>query len=195
MNLPNKITLARILMIPIFLLFVIPMPEWIFNIESLTPIMEFIQSYGNIVGAILFLIASLTDWVDGYLARKNNDVSTLGIFLDPIADKLLVSGALLALLQQNEVSAWVVAIIISREFLVTGFRLVASGHSIVISANMLGKLKTTLQMIFILYLLIKNYIPFIDLSIINITLSLTVVISTIYSGWDYIYNNRQVLKS
>lgn len=194
MNLPNKITISRIFLIPFFLLFIIPMPEWMLSLDFLSGITCFIERYGDIVGTIIFLVAALTDGVDGYIARKYNLVSKLGIFLDPIADKLLVSGALLALLQRNEVNAWVVIVIICREFIVTGFRLIASGEAIVISANILGKSKTVLQMIFIFCLLSKSFIPVLENSILLFTLSILVVISTIYSGWDYIYSNRQVLK-
>lgn len=194
MNLPNKITVSRILLIPIFLIFIIPLPEWVLNRESLSGVTSFIERYGDIIGTIIFLVAALTDGIDGYIARKHNLVSNLGIFLDPIADKLLVSGALLALLQRNEVSAWIVIVIISREFIVTGFRLIASGESIVISANILGKSKTVLQMIFICCLLSKSFIPVLGNSLLIFILSILVVVSTIYSGWDYIYSNRQVLK-
>lgn len=194
MNLPNKITISRILLIPIFLIFIIPLPEWVLNRESLSGVTSFIERYGDIIGTIIFLVAALTDGIDGYIARKHNLVSNLGIFLDPIADKLLVSGALLALLQRNEVSAWIVIVIISREFIVTGFRLIASGESIVISANILGKSKTVLQMIFICCLLSKSFIPVLGNSLLIFVLSVLVIVSTIYSGWDYIYSNRQVLK-
>lgn len=194
MNLPNKITVSRILLIPIFLIFIIPLPEWVLNRESLSGVTSFIERYGDIIGTIIFLVAALTDGIDGYIARKHNLVSNLGIFLDPIADKLLVSGALLALLQRNEVSAWIVIVIISREFIVTGFRLIASGESIVISANILGKSKTVLQMIFICCLLSKSFIPVLGNSLLIFVLSVLVIVSTIYSGWDYIYSNRQVLK-
>lgn len=194
MNLPNKITLSRIALIPIFLLFVSPIPDFLYQVSWLGGILDFISKYGDLVGVVIFAIASLTDGIDGYIARKNNLVTNLGIFLDPIADKLLVMSALLALLVKNKIGILVVVIVLSREFIVTAFRLVASSESIVISANILGKSKTMLQMIFIIYMFIKGYIPFIDSNIVVIILTVLVMISTIYSGWDYIYSNKEVLK-
>lgn len=194
MNLPNKITLSRIALIPIFLLFVSPIPDFLYQVSWLGGILDFISKYGDLVGVVIFAIASLTDGIDGYIARKNNLVTNLGIFLDPIADKLLVMSALLALLVKNKIGILVVVIVLSREFIVTAFRLVASSESIVISANILGKSKTMLQMIFIIYMFIKGYVPFIDSNIVVIILTVLVMISTIYSGWDYIYSNKEVLK-
>lgn len=194
MNLPNKITLSRMALIPIFLLFVSPIPDFLYQVSWLGGILDFISKYGDLVGVVIFAIASLTDGIDGYIARKNNLVTNLGIFLDPIADKLLVMSALLALLVKNKIGILVVVIVLSREFIVTAFRLVASSESIVISANILGKSKTMLQMIFIIYMFIKGYVPFIDSNIVVIILTVLVMISTIYSGWDYIYSNKEVLK-
>ena len=166
MNLPNKITLSRILFVPVLMLFVIPVPESIINADllqfmrpQLEAVNQFLQSYGSYIAAGLFIILSSTDAVDGYIARKRKMVTRFGKFLDPIADKLLVTAALLALVQSGDVNGWAAMLIISREFIVTGLRLVAAGEGIVIAASNLGKLKTVLQDIAIVAALLKNF-PF-----------------------------------
>ena len=133
LNLSNKITLSRIFMVPIFVFFIIPLPEWIINnnyIVFLSPqlkqLNEFILSYGNYFAAVFFIIAASTDAVDGYIARKRKQVTRFGKFLDPIADKLLIAAALIALVQRHDVTGWAAMIIIGREFIVTAFRLVAA---------------------------------------------------------------------
>lgn len=138
MNLPNKITLARILLIPIMI--IIPF----FGLEN---ILFGNVTLGNFIVLIIFLIASFTDFLDGYLARKNNLVTTFGKFLDPIADKLLVLSALIMLVEQGVVPAWIPIIIAAREFIVSGIRMLAAGEGNVIAASWLGKIKTVSQMI------------------------------------------------
>lgn len=154
MNLPNKLTLSRIILIPIFIL-LLSLPysfgEWDIGNTTL-PVNHFIA-------ALIFIIASATDWVDGYYARKHNLITNLGKFLDPLADKLLVSAALIMLVEMDLAAAWVVIVIISREFAVTGLRLVAAGEGIVLAAGSMGKLKTATQMIAITILLLHNF-PF-----------------------------------
>ena len=147
----------------------------------------------HFVGAIIFIFASATDWVDGYYARKYNLVTNLGKFLDPLADKLLVSAALILLVELQLAPAWIVIIIISREFAVTGLRLILAGEGEVVAANQLGKIKTWAQIVAISALLLHNTIfalvgiPF-DMIALYVAL-----IFTIWSGWDYFYLNRRVL--
>lgn len=142
MNLPNKITLSRICLIPIFI-FMLSIPldlgAWDIGTTSL-PITHFIAT-------LIFLIASMTDWLDGYLARKYQLITNMGKFLDPLADKLLVSAAFILLVELGLAPAWIVILIISREFAVTGLRLVAAGEGIVLAASNMGKLKTVSQIL------------------------------------------------
>jgi CDP-diacylglycerol--glycerol-3-phosphate 3-phosphatidyltransferase len=186
-NLPNKITISRICLIPLFLV-VILVPfswgEWTVGHVSI-PVT-------HLIGAIIFIIASTTDWIDGYYARKYNMVTNLGKFLDPLADKLLVSAALIALVELQLAPAWAAIVIISREFAVTGLRLVLAGGGEVVAANMLGKIKTWAQIVAISALLLHN-LPFELISIPFATISLWIaVIFTIVSGWDYFAKNKGV---
>lgn len=169
MNLANKITIARILLVPIFMIFLLAK-----------------ISYGDTIAAIIFIIAALTDSLDGYIARSRNQVTKLGKFMDPLADKLLVTAALVSLVQMDKVAAWVVVIIISREIIISVFRAVAASEGIVIAASPWGKAKTISQIIAIVILLFNN-IPF-DTVAVWIAVILTVI-----SGYDYILKNKQVL--
>lgn len=201
MNLPNRITLSRIFIVPIFMLFVIPFPTWMLEsswLEFIRPqlvyINNFIMNFGNYIAAIIFIIASSTDGVDGYIARKKKLVTRFGKFLDPIADKLLVTAALIALLQRGSISGWSAMIIIGRELMVTGLRLVAAGEGIVISASKFGKIKTVSQIIAIVAALLQNY----PLSLITDIrfdkyFMLIAVIITILSGYDYFAKNLKAI--
>lgn len=201
MNLPNKITLSRIFIVPIFMLFVIPFPDWVlqsnylklFN-PQLVAVNDFIINYGNYIAAAIFIIASSTDGVDGYIARKRKQVTRFGKFLDPIADKLLVTAALIALVQRNDLTGWAAMIIIGRELIVTGLRLVAAGEGIVIAASNLGKLKTVTQIIAIVATLLKNFPinQFSSFQLDRYTMLIAVLI-TIYSGYDYLAKNIKVI--
>lgn len=189
MNIPNRITLSRILLIPIFIV-IMSVPfnwgEWDIGNSSL-PISHF-------VGALLFIIASATDWIDGHYARKHNLVTNLGKFLDPLADKLLVSAALILLVEMGLAPAWVVIIIISREFAVTGLRLVAAGEGIVLAAGSMGKLKTATQMIAIAVLLLHNF-PFSFIGFPFGTVMLYIALFfTVLSGYDYFVKNWHVMR-
>jgi len=148
----------------------------------------------HFVGALLFIIASTTDWIDGYYARKYNMVTNLGKFLDPLADKLLVSAALIVLVDLNLMygQAWIAIVIISREFAVTGLRLVLAGTGEVVAANQLGKIKTWAQIVAISALLLHN-LPFamISLPFANIALWIALIF-TIWSGYDYFAKNKDV---
>lgn len=189
MNLPNKITLSRICLIPIFIIILSVSFNWgeIHFFHSVIPVNHF-------VAAILFMIASLTDWIDGYIARKYNLITNLGKFLDPLADKLLVTAALILLVEMNLAPAWIVIIILSREFAVTGLRLVAAGEGVVLAASNLGKLKTASQMLAIILLLLHNF-PFgytqfpLDTIMLYVALFLTVL-----SGYEYFQKNWHVMR-
>ncbi|MCM3616194.1 CDP-diacylglycerol--glycerol-3-phosphate 3-phosphatidyltransferase [Sutcliffiella horikoshii] len=185
-NLPNKITVSRILMIPIFMVLMLVPFNWgdLHLGDKSIP-------YAHLLAALIFIIASITDWVDGYYARKLNLVTNLGKFLDPLADKLLVSAALIALVELGLAPAWIVIVIISREFAVTGLRLVLAGGGEVVAANMLGKIKTWAQIIAVSALLLHN-LPFAFIGFPFDMLALWVaMIFTVVSGWDYFYKNRQ----
>lgn len=189
MNIPNRITLSRIFLIPIFIVLLsVPFNWGEWNIgETELPVSHFI-------GALLFIIASATDWIDGHYARKHNLVTNLGKFLDPLADKLLVSAALILLVEMGAAPAWVVIIIISREFAVTGLRLVAAGEGIVLAAGNMGKLKTATQMVAIACLLLHNFpFSFIDFPFGTIMLYIALFF-TVLSGYDYFAKNWHVMR-
>lgn len=188
MNIPNRITVSRVFLIPIFVLVMVLDFHW-GNISLLgvtLPVEHF-------VGAIIFIIASVTDWIDGHYARKYNLVTNLGKFLDPLADKLLVSSAFILLIPMEAAPAWVVIVIISREFAVTGLRLICAEQGEVIAANQLGKIKTWTQIIAIASLLLHNII-FAMWGIAFGTIMLYVALFfTIWSGIDYFWLNRKIL--
>lgn len=178
MNLPNKLTLIRALMIPFYVYFMLFYPSH--------------ESYKYIAIAI-FITASFTDFLDGHIARKHNLVTNFGKFMDPLADKLLVCSALVCLTSLDMLSAIVVIVIISREFIITGFRTVAADAGIVIAASKWGKMKTVSQMVMLPYVMLDlsgGTYDIVKSVLIGITL-----IFTIYSAFDYIYLNKQVLKS
>ncbi|MCU9593022.1 CDP-diacylglycerol--glycerol-3-phosphate 3-phosphatidyltransferase [Caldibacillus thermolactis] len=187
MNIPNRITLARVCMIPLFVIFMVldfPWGEVQFGDVTLT--------VAQLLATLIFIIASTTDWIDGYYARKYNLVTNLGKFLDPLADKLLVSSAFIILVEYGLAPSWVVILIISREFAVTGLRLILAGGGEVVAANMLGKIKTWTQIIAIIALLLEN-VPFsyIDFPFADIMLYIALFF-TLWSGLDYFMKNKQV---
>lgn len=185
MNLANKVTILRILLVPVFLIALLVKSKYQ-NIEV-----------GKYVAAAVFIVAASTDFIDGYIARKMQQVTNLGKFLDPLADKLLVVAALVWLVEVHQMSSWMAIIIIAREFIVTGVRLVAAGEGIVIAASIWGKLKTITQIIAIVAILIHDLEPFKILFVFpfhTIAMWLAVII-TIYSGYDYVYKNREVIKA
>lgn len=188
MNIPNQITVSRILLIPVFMVLLLVDFGWgeITVLGADMPVSQF-------AGALLFIFASLTDWVDGYYARKFNLVTNMGKFLDPLADKLLVSAALIILVEMGYAPSWVVIIIISREFAVTGLRLLLASEGEVVAANTLGKLKTWTQIIAISALLLDNILfALVDIPFAQIMLYVALFF-TIWSGWEYFSKNRQVL--
>lgn len=151
MNLPNKISFVRICFIPIFMLFIMPLPNWdIFAWWN-----AFQNNWGIYIAGVLFIIASITDSIDGKIARKQNLVTDFGKFLDPVADKLLVAAAIIALVVRGALSGWFAAIILGRELLITGFRMVVSQKGVVVAANMWGKWKTVFQTVAIAFLIFE----------------------------------------
>ena len=175
MNLPNNLTLFRIILIPFFLFFLLT---------------DYCGNAGKFIALGIFAVASLTDMLDGKIARKYNLITNFGKFMDPIADKLLVSSAFIAFVQMNLLPAWIVIIFIAREFIISGFRLIAAEKGIVIAAGWWGKIKTTVQMIMVGFLIADLKVFYIfDQVLIYLALALTLI-----SLGDYLYHNREVLK-
>lgn len=184
MNLPNKLTLFRMFLVPFFLLFV--------SVDAIP--------YNLTIATIIFLLAAYTDHLDGKIARRDNLITNFGKFMDPLADKLLVTSALIALVERTEIGAWVAVVIIAREFAVSGLRTIAANEGVVIAASIWGKIKTTSQIIAIVSMLIgviaKNEtylieffktVPFLDsfFSIFPLFAMYIAVFFTIMSGYDY----------
>lgn len=188
LNLANKITLLRICLIPLFMIFMLVD----FSMGTITLFQKAIPVH-HFIAAFIFIAASVTDWIDGYVARKYNLITNLGKFLDPLADKILVTAALVSLVHHDMAPAWIVIIIISREFAVTGIRLIAAGEGDVIAASQLAKWKTTVQLIAIVVLLLYN-VPFhlISFPFGELMLWLALIL-TILSGFDYFWKNKDLL--
>jgi CDP-diacylglycerol--glycerol-3-phosphate 3-phosphatidyltransferase len=186
LNLANAITIARILLIPVFLVLLlsgIPAP------------------YGDIAAAAVFILAAATDKLDGYVARRNKQITTLGQFLDPLADKLLIAAALIALVSQGRIAAWVAMLIIGREIAVSVLRIVGVSQGVSIPADKYGKLKTVLQIVYVVYVLVptEKIATFIHVStdvaiVIQWILAGVVVIVTLASGVRYFLNARGVIR-
>ncbi len=196
MNLPNKLTIFRIILVPIMI------------------IIPFLGIKGELFGIpvscliidLIFAIASITDQLDGHIARSRNQITTFGKFLDPIADKVLVVTAMIMLVEMGRLPAWIPSIVVFREFIVSGYRLVAVGaNGNVIAANIWGKIKTVTQMIAIIlaFIDINKYGAIFteELTALSFALNLTTtlimtisVIATIFSGWEYIKNGKELLK-
>ncbi len=185
MNIPNRITVARVLLIPVFVILLSGDFSWGFIHFG-----DVSLSVSRMTGTIIFIIAAMTDWIDGYYARKYNLVTNFGKFLDPLADKLLVSSAFIILVGLGHAPAWVVIIIIAREFAVTGLRLILADSGEVVAANMLGKIKTWTQMLAIILLLLNN-VPFnyINFPAADIMLYVSLIF-TVWSGMDYFIKNK-----
>ena len=174
MNLPNKLTMFRVILIPFFVVFLL---------VDITPVDKWIA-------LAIFIIASLTDMLDGKIARKYNLVTNFGKFMDPLADKLLVCSALVCLVAVDRIPAWMVIVIIAREFIISGFRLVASDNGVVIAASCWGKFKTTFQIIMIC-LMIADLAA---LQLLTAIVTWVAVILTIVSLVDYLVKNKEVMK-
>ena len=178
MNLPNKLTILRMIMIPFFVVFMMISNQTTF----------FGARY---IALAIFIVASLTDTADGYIARKYNLVTDFGKFMDPLADKLLVCSAMICLIDTGELPSWVVIIIIAREFIISGFRLVAADNGIVIAASIWGKVKTITQMVMIIFILLNFNGS--AAYIIEQFLIYAAMVLTIVSLIDYIWKNKAVL--
>lgn len=187
MNLPNKLTIFRmILIVPFVILLLGNYHRWDWFRAVFGDIMEYV----DFIALAIFIIASLTDLIDGKIARKYNLVTNFGKFMDPLADKLLVCAALIALIELERIPSWVVIIIISREFIISGFRTVAADNGVVIAASYWGKFKTTFQMVMVC-LLIAN-IPQIQI-VTDITIWISLIL-TVVSLIDYLLKNKDVMK-
>lgn len=175
MNLPNKLTTLRVIMIPFFVVFMLT---------------DFAGGASKWIALGLFIIASLTDLLDGHIARKYNLVTNFGKFMDPLADKLLVCAALICLVEMGRIPSWIVIVIISREFIISGFRLIASDNGRVIAASYWGKFKTTFQMIMICLMIA-------DISALSLLTDIVMwvaLILTVVSLVDYLVKNKDVMK-
>lgn len=176
MNLPNKLSLTRIALIPLMVTLMYPN-----------------TTVCNLLAAAVFALASFTDFLDGHIARKQHIVTDFGKFVDPVADKLLVLSALIMLIQQELMLAWVVVVILARELCVDGLRMVAGSKGMVIAAGKLGKIKTCTQILLILWLMLSRH-PVMG-SIISGALTLLVLVMTLWSGVEYFRNNRNVIST
>ena len=175
MNLPNFLTILRMIMVPIFIIFF------------------YVDMY--LVSVIIFAVAAITDALDGYLARKNNQITNFGKLMDPLADKILTVSAFICLLDIGLIPAWMVIVILAREFAITGLRGVAASEGTVIPAGFSGKLKTVFQMVAIILLLLSLAFP--DLSALAVIAQVVLwiaLILTVYSGVEYLWNGRKLLR-
>jgi CDP-diacylglycerol--glycerol-3-phosphate 3-phosphatidyltransferase len=168
MNIPNSITIFRIILIPVFVLALLPQIP-----------------YGSYLATAIFIVAALTDSLDGYLARKWKQVTKLGIILDPLADKLLITAALISLVELQVIPGWVAIMIIGREFAVSGLRTVKAERGVIIPASRIGKIKTITQVVAVAWLLLENNLPFLDGLNMGVTVMYVALIITILSGVKY----------
>lgn len=196
MNLPNKLTIFRMLLVVVMIIIpIVPIEGTVWQISSTALILE-----------AIFIVAALTDKLDGYLARSRNEVTTFGKFLDPIADKALVITAMIILVEMGTIPSWIPAIIVVREFIVSGYRMVAvQKKGEVIAANFWGKLKTVTQMLAIIVAFIDTHafgtiftgnltgVPLV-INSLNTILMLICVIATVFSGWEYVKGGKDLLK-
>lgn len=178
LNVPNTLSLVRVFLAPLVLLFLS------LRIETPLPYLPDV-TWGEAIAAVVFIIASITDFFDGYIARRDKLVTTLGKFIDPLADKVLVISAMLALIELNRVPAWIVMVIITREFVVTGLRLVAAAEGVVIAASKGGKLKTVCQIIALIMLILN--IPY------GMLVMWVAMILTVWSGMDYLIKGSRII--
>ena len=177
MNLPNKLTIFRVILIPFFVFFMLA---------------PYFPDNGKYIAVAIFIIASLTDMLDGKIARKYNLVTNFGKFMDPLADKLLVCSAMICLVATGQLASWIVIIIISREFIISGFRLIAADNGIVIAASYWGKFKTVFQMLMIIVLILD--IQNAGFQVLGVILTYVALVLTVVSLIAYIVKNKQVLK-
>lgn len=174
MNLPNKLTMFRVVLIPFFVLFML----------------VDITQFDKWIALAVFIVASLTDLLDGKIARKYNLVTNFGKFMDPLADKLLVCSALICLVALSKIPAWIVIVIIAREFIISGFRLIASDNGVVIAASYWGKFKTTFQMVMICLMIADIE----TLGLLTAIVMWVALVLTVVSLIDYLVKNKDVMK-
>lgn len=196
MNLPNKLTLLRIIIVPIIV--IIPFFKVLNETVLFTINNSFSITYFSLAQALVlffFIVASITDYLDGHLARKNNQITDFGKLMDPLADKILVVATLIVLLEWGRMYGWAIILIVAREFLVTGIRQLGVAKGTVIAASYFGKAKTVTQMITIIYLLV--FAPNFDsvTGIIGFVLIILATLLTIASGLDYVIKNRNLIQS
>lgn len=175
MNLPNKLTMFRIILIPFFVVFLLAQP---------------VGAASRWIALVIFIVASLTDLLDGKIARKYHLVTNFGKFMDPLADKLLVCSAMICLIQLGQIPAWIVCVIIAREFAISGYRLIAAEKGSVIAANYWGKFKTTFQMIMVILMIAD--IP--QLRILTSVIMWIALALTVISLVVYVVQNKDILK-
>ena len=175
MNLPNKLTIFRVVMIPFFVFFLLT---------------DYAGETSKWIALAIFIIASLTDLLDGKIARKYNLVTNFGKFMDPLADKLLVCAALICLVDMGKLASWMVIVIISRDFIISGFRLIASDNGVVIAASYWGKFKTTFQMVMICLMIADIE----TISLLTAAVMWAALILTVVSLIDYLVKNKDVMK-
>lgn len=205
MNLPNKLSLMRIILVPVTVLFMLPINIFGWQPEAWN---DFVNNNGMIVAAAVFIIASLTDMLDGKIARKYNLITDLGKFLDALADKILVISVMIAFVELRRFSAWLLIIVVLREFAVSGLRMIAAANNDVIAARMVGKVKTATQMVAISYLMFEplllkifgfGFTGYANLGINPITIIGDVLLGismvmVAYSGVDYLVKGKKYLK-
>lgn len=177
MNLPNKLTMLRAILVPFFVFFLLA---------------PYFPNYGKYIATVIFVVASLTDFLDGKIARRYHLVTNFGKFMDPLADKLLVCSALICLIEVRQLAAWIVIIIIARDFIISGFRLIAAEQQVVIAANYWGKFKTTFQMLMIIVLILDFDDPLFH--VLGSMLTYISLALSIISLIDYLLKNKDILK-
>lgn len=176
MNLPNKLTVARVCMVPLFMI------ALLINTDA-----------SRIIATVIFALASLTDMLDGQIARKYNLITNFGKLMDPLADKILTAAAMVCLVQLGDLAAWIVVIILFREYAITGLRSVAASENIVVAANIWGKVKTVCQMFALMLLMLKPQIVALCGVNIGLLLMYVALALTVYSGLDYVLKlNKQI---
>ena len=176
MNLPNKLTIARMAMVPLFMI------ALLMNTPA-----------SRIIATVIFALASLTDMLDGQIARKYNMVTNFGKLMDPLADKVLTAAAMICLVELGDLAAWIAVVIIFREYLITGLRSVAASENIVVAANIWGKVKTVCQMIALMLLMVKPQVVALCDIDLGLWIMYVAVALTIYSGMDYVLKlNKQI---